>query len=88
MPNRLAPTKSMAGMMIEKPNRRSIRIDGWDYRSAGLYFVTICTYRRENLFIDTRLHEIAEYTWDFIPNQEHAKHVELDERIVMPNHSQ
>ena len=73
-------------MMIEKPNRRSIRLKDWDYRLAGLYFVTICTYQRENIFEDGRLHEIAQYAWDYIPEQEHAKYVELDERIVMPNH--
>ena len=73
--------------MIEKPNRRSIRINGYDYRSAGLYFVTICTYQRENIFLDKRLRQIAEYAWDYIPEQEHAKHVELDQRIIMPNHA-
>ena len=72
--------------MNEWPRRRSMRVRGWDYRSAGLYFVTICSLQRENIFTDKRLHEIAAYAWAFIPEQEHAKHVELDEWVVMPNH--
>ena len=72
--------------MFEQPSRRSIRIKGWDYRSAGWYFVTICTFRRENIFEDARLKEIATNAWAYIPEQEHAKLVELDESIVMPNH--
>ena len=74
------------GMMIEKPVRRSIRLKGWDYRSTGSYFVTICTFRRENLFEYSRLHEITTNAWAYIPQQEHARHVELDESIIMPNH--
>jgi REP element-mobilizing transposase RayT len=73
--------------MNEWPIRRSIRVKGWDYRSAGLYFVTICTFLRENIFADERLHEIAANAWAFIPEQEHAKYVTLDESVVMPNHA-
>ena len=31
-------------------HRRSIRLKGYDYSSAGAYFVTICTQNRECLF--------------------------------------
>ncbi|MBI4776817.1 MAG: transposase [Deltaproteobacteria bacterium] len=31
-------------------NRRSIRLSGYDYSRAGLYFVTICAWNRECLF--------------------------------------
>ncbi len=34
----------------EIPRRRSSRLRGWDYRSAGAYFVTICAYGREPVF--------------------------------------
>ena len=65
--------------MIEKPSRRSIRIKGWDYRSAGLYFVTICTHRRENIFEDVRLREIAANAWAYIPEHETGQgYVESD----------
>lgn len=69
-----------------KPNRRSIRLPGWDYRSEGYYFITFCTYKRECLFDDPRLHEIATNAWHYIPEQPHAKHVTVDESIIMPNH--
>ena len=71
----------------KKHQRRSIRLKGWDYASAGLYFVTICTHNRQNLFADPKLHEIATQAWDYIPQHEHAKHVVLDESILMFDHT-
>lgn len=69
-----------------KPNRQSIRLPGWDYRTAAYYFVTFCTHQRQCLFDDPRLHEIAQNAWDYIPQQPHGRHVALDERVIMPNH--
>lgn len=37
-------------MSNDLPNRRSIRLRGYDYSQNGLYFVTICTHNRNNLF--------------------------------------
>ncbi len=31
-------------------HRRSIRLRGYDYRQSGVYFVTICSYQKTNLF--------------------------------------
>ncbi len=67
-------------------HRRLIRLKGWDYRTPGHYFVTICTYQRQYLFEEPAYKGIAETTWRLIPEQRHAKHVRLDEWIVMPNH--
>lgn len=72
--------------------RRSIRLPGYDYTSAGAYFITICTQNRQCLFgaIDNgqmRMNEagrIAEQCWREIPA--HFPHTELDELVVMPNH--
>ncbi|MDR2497460.1 MAG: transposase [Tannerellaceae bacterium] len=39
--------------MLDNPeihNRRSIRLKGYDYSQAGLYFITICTQNRVCLF--------------------------------------
>ena len=69
-----------------KPQRKFIRLPDWDYRAAAIYFVTFCTHNRQNLFDDTRLHEMAAYAWAYIPQQPHAAHVVLDEWVVMPNH--
>ncbi len=74
-------------MKNSRSNRRSIRLPDWDYRSAGYYFITICTHQRECLFDDPRLYEIALNAWDYIPQQPHAKNVALDEWIIMPNHT-
>ncbi len=38
---------------MEYPARKKIRIDGYDYATAGAYFITVCTANRENLFWDT-----------------------------------
>lgn len=35
-----------------KHHRRSIRLKGYDYAQAGLYFITICTQNRVCLFGD------------------------------------
>jgi len=33
-----------------KHHRRSIRLPGYDYRTPGAYFITICSWQRECLF--------------------------------------
>jgi putative transposase len=33
-----------------RPQRRSVRLRGYDYAQTGAYFVTICSYNRESLF--------------------------------------
>ena len=78
----------------QKHHRRSIRLRGWDYRSAGYYFVTICTHQRINLFGnvivgDMHLNDfghIANNAWQAIPTHVQFTHVQLMEWIVMPNH--
>ena len=70
----------------QKHHRRSIRLKGWDYRAPALYFVTICTHHRENLFENQEFGDIAYYALGRIPKQRHAQHVRIDESIVMPNH--
>ena len=69
-----------------KHRRRSIRLKGWDYASAAAYFVTICTYQRQNLFANEQFYRIVENSWQNIPDHPHARFVKLDEWIVMPNH--
>ena len=72
--------------------RRSIRLPGYDYTSAGAYFITICASGKECLFGavengQMRLNDagqIAAQCWHDIPL--HFPHAELDEWVVMPNH--
>jgi putative transposase len=73
-------------------HRRSIRLRGYDYRSAGAYFVTICTFQRECLFgevVDgemrlTGLGMAVGACWRAITN--HFPNLQLDEFVIMPNH--
>jgi putative transposase len=67
-------------------HRHSIRLPHHDYTSPAVYFVTICTHRREYLFDDPHFRGIAEDLWLAIPRHPHARRVTLDEWIVMPNH--
>jgi putative transposase len=69
-----------------KRRRRTIRLPDWDYRTSAYYFVTICTHERQHIFDDPRLHEIAANAWAHIPKQPHAKHVDIDAGVIMPNH--
>jgi REP element-mobilizing transposase RayT len=73
-------------------HRRSIRLKGYDYSQAGLYFITICVQNQECLFgkiIDGKIQLsplgiIADVLWHEIKN--HAKNIDLGEFTVMPNH--
>jgi REP element-mobilizing transposase RayT len=73
-------------------NRRSIRLQGYDYSQAGAYFVTVCTQNRECMFEDIgngkmQLNDagrVVESVWDGLPG--YYAHVELDVMVIMPNH--
>lgn len=75
-----------------KHHRRSIRLPGYDYASAGACFVTICTYRRECLFgaVDggaVRLNPFGLVGRDeWFRSAAHRPGIELDAFFVMPNH--
>lgn len=74
----------MPGYDPQKHHRRSIRLPGWDYRSVAIYFVTICTYERQDLFDDPAWSEIAANAWQAIPKQ--VERAILDDWVLMPNH--
>jgi REP-associated tyrosine transposase len=73
-------------------HRRSIRLKGYDYSSAGHYFITICTQNRDHLFgkINNRQMQLnnagqmIEKIWIETVNQ--YPNIKLDEYIIMPNH--
>lgn len=70
----------------------SARMQHWDYRWAGAYFITICTGRRKPYF--GMIHNgrmnlsqtgvMADIFWWEI--QKHARHLYLGSFVVMPNH--
>ena len=76
-------------------HRRSIRLKGYDYSKAGLYFITICVQDRKCLFgkivaienfqrkmVLNDAGNIADACWLEIPK--HFPNVVLHEHIVMP----
>jgi putative transposase len=81
-----------------KHHRRSIRLKGYDYSQAGLYFITICCKNKACLFgsitlggenltptmILNNAGKITEECWLDIPK--HFPNVILHEHIIMPNH--
>ena len=71
----------------------SARLQSWDYRWDGIYFITICTQEKEHYFGEinnqnimqlSNIGVIADILWHEIPN--HSKKVELGPYVVMPNH--
>lgn len=72
--------------------RRSIRLDEYDYTHPGAYYVTICTHQRAALFgavIDGVMHlnewgSIVQAEW--MRTATLRENVELDAFVVMPNH--
>ncbi len=76
----------------EKHHRRSIRLKGYDYTSAGAYFVTICAWQRECLFGDVVNRNMQLNENGIIVRDEWMRSsvirgdIELDEFIIIPNH--
>jgi len=86
----------VAAMIDERalrlPQRRSIRLDGYDYTQAGAYFVTICVrdpFRLLGAVVDD---EMTLNQYGDIVNEEWAytalvrAEIALDAYVVMPNH--
>lgn len=73
-------------------HRRSIRIKGYDYSQAGLYFITICCHKMNCRFghIENGIMILSEYgqvvfnEWIKLP--ERYSNIGLDVFQVMPNH--
>ena len=76
----------------DKHHRRSIRLKGFDYSSAGAYFVTICTQNKECFFgdiADGKMNRndagnMIDKWWNEL--KERFVGIELDEYVIMPNH--
>jgi len=84
--------KKMNQYNPNKHHRRSIRLKGYDYSQAGLYFITICCQDRICRFGDVvngemvlnKYGQIADDEW--MKTTEIRPNVELGEFVVMPNH--
>jgi|688.fasta_scaffold679370_1 REP element-mobilizing transposase RayT len=73
-------------------NRRSIRLKGYDYSKAGLYFITICCQDRICRFGEVKngemiLNELGIIAYnEWIKLTERFMNFELDVFQIMPNH--
>ncbi len=73
-------------------HRRSIRLKGYDYSQAGLYFITICVQDRKCVFGKIANDEMILNDFGIIANDQWAKlaarftNFELDVFQIMPNH--
>lgn len=73
-------------------DRRSIRLEGFDYSTRGAYFITVCTQDRACLFGEVSagvirqdpLGEIVQDVW--VGLADHYEHIETGPFIVMPDH--
>jgi REP element-mobilizing transposase RayT len=71
---------------------KQFRLPYYNYASSGLYFVTICTYHRKNLFgeivqSEIVLTEIGRYLEECIQNiPKKLDYVFIDDFVIMPNH--
>jgi len=73
-------------------HRRSIRLQGHDYASAGAYYVTIVVWHRECLFGEVVNREmrlskfglVAKQQWEKLPKR--FPNIELGAYMIMPNH--
>ncbi len=76
----------------EQHHWHSIRLKGYNYSTAGAYFVTVCTKNHRHHFgniIDNKIElaeigKIVNQFWTEIPH--HFSNVLLDEYTTMPNH--
>ena len=76
----------------KKHRNGSLRLQTWDYRWAGAYFITLCTHNRKHYFGEvtdgkmqlSHIGVIADILWHEIKN--HTHNTDLDAFVVMPNH--
>lgn len=72
----------------------SIRLQNWDYRWAGAYFVTICTKDRQHYFgkiedgkmILSTIGEIVKIEWIKTFGMRPDMNLDMGEFVIMPNH--
>lgn len=79
-------------MSAEKLHRKILRLTTHNYSSAGVYFITICTYKSHSLFGQVRharmvlneLGHIVQSGWIDLPR--YYDEISLDSYVVMPDH--
>ena len=73
-------------------NRHTIRLPEYDYSQKGMYYVTICTYRKACIFGSIKdskviLNQIGKIAREeLIKTEKVRKAINIDTFIIMPNH--
>ena len=72
----------------EYPNRKCPRLKGYNYRTPGYYFVTICTHEKQCLFWSGgKPNSFGKIASDAVGEIScHAPGVKVEKFVVMPNH--
>ena len=65
-------------------HRQSIRLRGYDYAQPGLYFVTVCTYKKDCILDDPALATLVRKVWEWTTRP--TRGAGVGEFVVMPNH--
>ena len=88
--------------MEKYPKRKKIRLEGYDYNTAGLYFITVCTKEKKKLLcniqdppvgsivLDAPLIQMSKYG-EIVERRlrvmrDFYEDIKLDDYVVMPNH--
>ena len=88
--------------MEKYPKRKKIRLEGYDYNTAGLYFITVCTKGKKKLLcniqeplvgsivLDAPLIQMSKYG-EVVERRlremsDFYENIKLDDYVVMPNH--
>ncbi len=82
---------------IRNPVRKRNRLENYDYNTAGMYFITICTEDKEKLFgivingtegeaPGVRLSEMGRIVERQIQSINRVPFVQVEKYVVMPNH--
>ena len=84
---------------MDLPNRKRNRLKNWDYQNVGSYYVTVCTYEKQNTLSSicrdnpcgcpliklSSLGEIVRNTIYRVGNK-YSDCVVFDNYVIMPNH--
>ena len=68
----------------KKYNRRSIRLQRYDYSLPGAYFITICIHKQKMLLKIKDVQMMIQSVWSSLPDRFFS--LKLDEFVIMPNH--
>ena len=83
--------------MSDRPVRKYIRLENFDYDSDGAYFITICTVNKECILstivgggaFDAPQNILTEYgkiVEKYIISSNNIPNVSIDNYVIMPNH--